>query len=109
MARKALCIGINNDHGTDIDLAGCVNDAHDWCAVLAERGLTVQKLPDARLRLVSNSCRFGIVTGAAPEADGPRPRSMPLARLVAGGAQEQGVRVAAERRTDHGRSSKTVH
>lgn len=48
MARRALCIGINNYPGTDMDLAGCVNDANDWAAVLAERGFTVQTLTDAQ-------------------------------------------------------------
>jgi hypothetical protein len=85
MARKALCIGINNDHGTDIGLAGCVNDAHDWCALLAKRGLTVQKLADARVRVVANGCRSGTVTRAvpeAPEADGARPRFMAMATCL---------------------------
>ena len=30
MAKRALCIGINDYPGTGSDLAGCVNDAHDW-------------------------------------------------------------------------------
>lgn len=48
MARKALCIGINNYPGTDLDLRGCVNDAEDWSATLAARGFTVQKLIDGQ-------------------------------------------------------------
>lgn len=48
MAKKALCIGINNYPGTDMDLAGCVNDAADWSALLTERGFRVQKLTDAQ-------------------------------------------------------------
>jgi hypothetical protein len=48
MARKALCIGINNYPGTDLDLRGCVNDAEDWSATLAARGFAVQKLIDAQ-------------------------------------------------------------
>ncbi len=32
MATHGLFIGINNYPGTDLDLAGCVNDAHDWQA-----------------------------------------------------------------------------
>ncbi len=46
MAKKALCIGINNYPGTDMDLAGCVNDAKDWTAVLTARGFAVSQLLD---------------------------------------------------------------
>ena len=46
MARKALCIGINNYPGTHMDLQGCVNDAQDWAAVLQARGYTVTTLLD---------------------------------------------------------------
>jgi len=46
MARNALCIGINNYPGTHMDLQGCVNDANDWSAALAERGFKVAKLLD---------------------------------------------------------------
>jgi hypothetical protein len=44
MARKALCIGINDYPGTDSDLAGCVNDAGDWTTVLKDRGFSVKKM-----------------------------------------------------------------
>ena len=47
MAKHALCIGINNYPGTDMDLSGCVNDADDWAAELTSRGYAVQKLLDA--------------------------------------------------------------
>ena len=46
MAKKALCIGINNYPGTGMDLQGCVNDATDWAGVLAERGFKVASLLD---------------------------------------------------------------
>ena len=46
MAKNALCIGINNYPGTHMDLQGCVNDANDWSAALAERGFKVAKLLD---------------------------------------------------------------
>lgn len=46
MAKRALCIGINNYPGTDMDLRGCVNDAHDWAKVFCERDFTVQFLLD---------------------------------------------------------------
>jgi hypothetical protein len=48
MAKRALCIGINDYPGTGSDLAGCVNDANDWSAVLSNRGFTVQRLLDAQ-------------------------------------------------------------
>ena len=48
MAKKALCIGINDYPGTDMDLKGCVNDAEDWAATLAARGFSVRTLVDAQ-------------------------------------------------------------
>lgn len=49
-ARSALCIGINDYPGTDSDLAGCVNDAHDWKDALDARGFRVSVLLDARAK-----------------------------------------------------------
>lgn len=46
MAKKALCIGINNYPGTHMDLQGCVNDAQDWAATLTGRGFKVTTLLD---------------------------------------------------------------
>ena len=46
VAKKALCIGINDYPGTDTDLSGCVNDAHDWAETLGGRGFAVQTLFD---------------------------------------------------------------
>ena len=46
MAKRALCVGINDYPGTDMDLAGCVNDALDWEALLKRRGYTVARLHD---------------------------------------------------------------
>ena len=34
MAKKALCVGINNYPGTQNDLNGCVNDANAWAGLL---------------------------------------------------------------------------
>jgi len=48
MAKKALCIGINDYPGTQNDLSGCVNDANDWAAVLQGRGFSVTSLLDAQ-------------------------------------------------------------
>jgi hypothetical protein len=56
MAKKALCIGINDYPGTQLDLAGCVNDANDWAAALKARGFTVQTMLDGqatKARMVS--------------------------------------------------------
>lgn len=44
MAKRALCIGINDYPGTDSDLAGCVNDANDWAAVFEKQGFAVEKI-----------------------------------------------------------------
>jgi hypothetical protein len=41
MSKRALCMGINNDPGTHMDLSGCVNDARDWAAELTVRGSAV--------------------------------------------------------------------
>lgn len=66
MSKKALCIGINNYPGTDMDLSGCVNDANDWSGVLAERGFTVQKLLDAQATKAAMVAAIkSLVTGAA--------------------------------------------
>jgi len=46
MSRNALCIGINDYPGTENDLAGCVNDAHDWATALRGRGFAVGSLID---------------------------------------------------------------
>ncbi|MGB0127773.1 MAG: caspase family protein [Rhodocyclaceae bacterium] len=66
MAKKALCIGINNYPGTDMDLGGCVNDAEDWSAVLAQRGFAVQRLIDAQATKAAMVASIrGLVKGAA--------------------------------------------
>lgn len=57
MARYALCVGINNYPGTDMDLSGCVNDARDWAAALEARGFRARTLLDAeatRKRMVES-------------------------------------------------------
>ena len=46
MANRAVCVGINNYPGTNMDLAGCVNDANDWGALLKARGYRVDALLD---------------------------------------------------------------
>ena len=44
MAKKALCIGINDYPGAGSDLSGCVNDANDWKTALESRDFTVRLL-----------------------------------------------------------------
>ncbi|MCI0452369.1 MAG: caspase family protein [Candidatus Latescibacteria bacterium] len=51
MAKRALCIGINNYPGTGSDLAGCVNDAKDWAALLKAKGFQVTTLLDSKSTL----------------------------------------------------------
>jgi hypothetical protein len=46
MANLAVCVGINNYPGTNMDLAGCVNDANDWQSLLEGRGYRVDVLLD---------------------------------------------------------------
>src|SRR5262245_52357013 len=36
MAKRALCVGINNYPGTGDDLDGCVNDAKAWAALFTD-------------------------------------------------------------------------
>jgi len=46
MAKYALCIGINDYPGTGSDLAGCVNDANDWAALLKKKGCATTTMFD---------------------------------------------------------------
>ena len=46
--KKAVCIGINNYPGSNMDLAGCVNDAKDWAKELKFRGFAVATLLDSK-------------------------------------------------------------
>jgi hypothetical protein len=46
--KKAVCIGINNYPGLSSDLQGCVNDAHDWSALLQEFGFETSLLLESQ-------------------------------------------------------------
>jgi metacaspase-1 len=90
MAKKALCIGINDYPGTGMDLRGCVNDANDWAAKLTDEKFEVARLldGDAKKAAMVSGIR-ALVTGAssgdslvitfsghgtyAPDADGEEP------------------------------------
>lgn len=55
MSNRALCVGINDYAGSNMHLAGCVNDATDWQRLLEQRGYTVDGLHDSdatRARIV---------------------------------------------------------
>jgi hypothetical protein len=69
MANRALCVGINDYAGSNMGLAGCVNDAKDWQVLLEQRGYTVDSLHDdeaTRTRIVE---ALKTVIGQANEDD----------------------------------------
>jgi len=65
MEKRALCIGINDYPGTGNDLAGCVNDANDWAALLGNHGFAVEKMFDkqATRKAIRNAIK-GVVGNA---------------------------------------------
>ena len=69
MAKKALCIGINNYPGTHMDLQGCVNDANDWAGVLAERGFKVTTLLDDQATKAAMVKAMGDLIGKGAKGD----------------------------------------
>ena len=69
MAKKALCIGINNYPGTHMDLQGCVNDANDWAGALSERGYAVTKLLDAEATKAAMMQSMSNLIGKAAKND----------------------------------------
>jgi len=69
MAKKALCIGINDYPGTQNDLRGCVNDANDWAAELGRRGFAVTKILDAQATKARMSTAIGDLIGTARGGD----------------------------------------
>jgi hypothetical protein len=69
MAKKALCIGINNYPGTHMDLQGCVNDANDWAAALSARGFTVTTLLDDQATKAAMVAAMGNLIGKAAKND----------------------------------------
>ena len=69
MSHRALCVGINDYPGTNMDLAGCVNDARDWQTLLEARGYHVDPLHDGeatRARIVE---ALTSIIGSATEGD----------------------------------------
>ena len=69
MALKALCIGINDYPGTQNDLHGCVNDAHDWARELRRRGFEVSILLDQEATGAGIRKSIGDLVGSATPGD----------------------------------------
>jgi metacaspase-1 len=69
MAKTALCIGINDYPGTDLDLKGCVNDANDWADLLTARGFEAQRLLNREATLAAMRKAFRQVVGGASAGD----------------------------------------
>jgi hypothetical protein len=69
MARKALCIGINDYPGTQLDLSGCVNDAKDWASALQSRGFTVQSQLDSQATKANMVSAISALVGGAQTGD----------------------------------------
>lgn len=69
MAKKALCIGINNYPGTQMDLKGCVNDANDWSDALSARGFSVSKLLDEQATKAAMVAAMGNLISKAAKGD----------------------------------------
>jgi len=69
MARKALCIGINDYPGAPMDQTGCVNDANDWAAALIGRSFKVSKLLDSQATKKGIVAMMGHLIGNATKDD----------------------------------------
>jgi len=69
MAKKALCIGINNYPGTHMDLQGCVNDANDWTSTLSDRGFAVTTLLDDQATKAAMVAAMDKLIGKAAKND----------------------------------------
>ncbi len=61
MAKRALCVGINNYPGTQQDLNGCVNDAYAWAELLVTH-YDLPK-PDVKLLLDNQATKANILDG----------------------------------------------
>lgn len=61
MAKKALCIGINDYPGEGSDLNGCVNDAKEWAGLLI--GHYDFAAPDVKLLLNQEATKANIMAG----------------------------------------------
>jgi metacaspase-1 len=69
MARRALCVGINDYPGSNMDLKGCVNDAMDWQSLLESRGYEVTRLLDAEATRAAIADALERLIGTAADGD----------------------------------------
>jgi hypothetical protein len=69
MSHRALCVGINDYPGTNMDLGGCVNDARDWQALLEARGYRVDPLHDGEATRARIIDALTSIIGSATEGD----------------------------------------
>jgi hypothetical protein len=69
MAKHALCIGINDYPGTGSDLAGCVNDANDWVALLKKKGFSTTRIVDKQATGKNLRTAIAAVIGKAASGD----------------------------------------
>ena len=69
MAKRAVCVGINDYPGTNSDLKGCVNDAKDWADALTSRGYDVKLLLDAQATLKGMVGALDDLVGKAAAGD----------------------------------------
>jgi metacaspase-1 len=61
MAKKALCVGINDYPIDGADLKGCVNDAYDWASLLTDHFDVATG--DVRVLLDADATKANILTG----------------------------------------------
>jgi metacaspase-1 len=69
VAKRALCVGINDYPGSNMDLGGCVNDAKDWQALLESRGYAVTRLLDGEATRASIVEQLTALIGQAADGD----------------------------------------
>jgi hypothetical protein len=69
VAKKALCVGINDYPGANMDLEGCVNDARDWRALLEQRGYTVTSLHDGQATRAALVAALKTLIGSSAPGD----------------------------------------
>ncbi len=69
MAKRALCIGVNDYPGTGMDLRGCVNDAKDWAELLGGCGYAVTQLLDRKATKAAMTAGFRRLVKTAAAGD----------------------------------------
>jgi hypothetical protein len=69
MAKRALCVGINDYPESNMDLNGCVNDAMDWQSLLQSRGYQVTRLLDGEATRAAIAAQLQQLIGTAADGD----------------------------------------